>query len=76
VNEKKLCSTGIAGKSFETTVPGSLPKVSDFISESDRIEIILQLSNFHHRLGGPWEVIRFGRAKDIWEAMDPVDLSA
>ena len=70
VNEKKLCSTGIAGKSFETTAPGSLPKVLDLISEGNRIEIILQISNFHHRLGGPWEVIRFGRAKDVWEVRE------
>ena len=67
VNEKKLGSTGVVGKSFETTVPRSLPKILDFISEDDQIEIILQISNFHHRLGGPWEVIRFGKEKDVWE---------
>ena len=70
VNEKKLGSTGIVGKSFETTVPRSLPKILDFISEGDQIEIILQISNFHHRLGGPWEVIRFGREKDVWEVRE------
>jgi signal transduction histidine kinase len=70
VNEKKLGSTGIVGKSFETTVPRSLPKILDFISEADQIEIILQISNFHHRLGGPWEVIRFGREKDVWEVRE------
>jgi signal transduction histidine kinase len=70
VNEKKLCTTGIAGKSFETTVPRSLPQILDFISEADQIEIILQVSNFHHRLGGPWEVVRFGREKDVWEVRE------
>jgi len=70
VNEKKLCSTGIVGKSFETTVPRSLPKILDFISEGDQIEIMLQISNFHHRLGGPWEVVRFGREKDVREVRE------
>jgi len=65
INGKKISSAGVAGKTFETSIPKSFPKVSEFISKGNQIEIIFQISNFHHRLGGPWEVIRLGREKDI-----------
>ena len=65
VNGEKISSAGVAGKTFKTTVPDFFPEVSDFISRTNQVEIILQISNFHHRLGGPWEVIRLGREKEI-----------
>jgi PAS domain S-box-containing protein len=65
VNGEKLSFAGVAGKTYETTVPDFFPEASDFISEANQVEIILQVSNFHHRLGGPWEVIRLGREKEI-----------
>ena len=65
VNGKKLSYAGISGKTFETTVPNFFLDVSDFLSERNQLEIILQVSNYHHRLGGPWEVIRLGREKEI-----------
>ena len=65
VNGEKISFAGVAGNTFESTVPDFFPEVSDFISEANQVEIILQVSNFHHRLGGPWEVIRLGREKEI-----------
>ncbi len=65
VNGKKTSFAGVAGTTSEATVPGFFPEVSDFLSETSQIEIIVHVSNFHHRLGGPWEVIRFGSQKDI-----------
>jgi PAS domain S-box-containing protein len=65
VNGEKISFAGVAGKTFETTVPHFFQEVSDFISETNIVEIILQVSNFHHRLGGPWEVIQLGREKEI-----------
>ncbi len=67
VNGEKISYAGVTGKTSETTAPMYFPKISNFISESNQIEIILHISNFHHRLGGPWEVIRFGRERDIRE---------
>jgi PAS domain S-box-containing protein len=65
VNGEKISFAGVAGKTFETTVPNFSREVSDFISETNIVEIILQVSNFHHRLGGPWEAIRLGRENEI-----------
>ena len=65
VNGERISSAGVAGKTVETTVPSFSKEVSVFISKSDIVEIVLQVSNFHHRLGGPWEVIQLGRENQI-----------
>jgi PAS domain S-box-containing protein len=65
LNGQKESSIGIAGKNRETTVPRYFPQVLDIKTESNRIEMILQISNFDHRRGGPWEVIWLGEKKDI-----------
>jgi PAS domain S-box-containing protein len=65
VNGKKISSAGVAGESAETTVPYFHQNVSAFTSEKNTVDIVLQVSNFHHRLGGLWEVIRLGKEKDI-----------
>lgn len=65
VNGEKISVAGVAGKTFETTSPYIFPTVSDFTSETNQVDIILQISNFHHRLGGQWGVIQLGREKEI-----------
>jgi signal transduction histidine kinase len=65
VNGKHLTSAGIAGKSFDTTLPRFHPHVADFKPDSDRLDVIIQVSNFHHRKGGAWEAIHLGLADDI-----------
>jgi len=65
VNGKHLTSAGIPGKTFETTLPQFHPHVADFNPDSDRLDVIIQVSNFHHRKGGAWEAIYFGLADDI-----------
>ena len=65
VNGKHLTSAGIPGKTFDTTVPRFHPHVADFSPHSDRLDVIIQVSNFHHRKGGAWEAIHLGLAGDI-----------
>jgi PAS domain S-box-containing protein len=65
VNGEKISFAGIVGKTIETTDPYFSQEILDFISKTDVVEIVLQVSNFHHRLGGPWEVIRLGRENQI-----------
>jgi len=65
LNGQKVSSIGIAGKDRETTVPRYFPQIIACKIETNQIELILQISNFHHRRGGPWEVIRLGEEKGI-----------
>ena len=70
VNGQMVGSLGIPGQNLETTVPRQFPQIFDFAHKTDRMEIIVQVSNFHHRRGGIWEVIQLGREKDIRKAQE------
>jgi PAS domain S-box-containing protein len=65
LNDQKVSSIGIAGKDRETTVPRYFPQIIDCKVEASQIELIFQVSNFHHRRGGPREVIQLGEEKGI-----------
>ena len=65
VNGKYLTSAGTPGKTFDTTVPQFHPHVVDFKPDSDQLDVIIQVSNFHHRKGGAWEAIHLGLVDDI-----------
>lgn len=53
-------SNGIPGKTSEETQPGYKPDLKVFVNQSDTIEIIINVSNFHHRRGGFWLPVTFG----------------
>jgi len=65
VNGQKVASLGQAGIDLATTVPQQFPQIFDFEPYSNQLELIIQVSNFHHRRGGVWEAIQLGREKDI-----------
>ncbi len=65
LNDQKISSVGIAGNDRETTHPRYLPQVVEFKPETNQMDVIFQVSNFHHRRGGPWEIIRLGEEKEI-----------
>ena len=40
--------------------PSYAPRLVCFPVDTSNLEIILHISNYHHRLGGPWQVIKLG----------------
>ncbi|MEJ2729371.1 MAG: 7TM-DISM domain-containing protein, partial [Deltaproteobacteria bacterium] len=70
VNGQKVGSLGQAGENRETTIPQQYPQIFDFTPKTNKMEITINVSNFHHRRGGIWEVIQLGREKDIRQAQD------
>ncbi len=54
---------GVEGESR----PGTDPGVVFFESKADRLELVVQVSNYDHRLGGMWRGIYLGRAASILE---------
>ena len=65
LNGKHLISTGLPGQNRGTTVPRYFPQVVDFESETNQMELIFQVSNFHLRRGGVWEVVQLGTEKEM-----------
>jgi len=65
VNGKKLISEGSPGKSKEEMIPAYRPVLAGFNTDSTVLEIIMHISNFHHRAGGPWQVIKFGKESTV-----------
>ncbi len=65
LNHRKISSVGIPGIDRETTDPRYFPQVVEFKPETNQIDVIFHISNFHHRRGGPWEVIRLGEEKEV-----------
>ena len=70
VNGKILTSAGVAGASRDTTTPKWCRQVVDFEPSADYLEIVLHVSNFHHKKGGVWEAIELGRDIDLRQSQE------
>lgn len=60
VNGKELVSTGSVGTNEASSVPQYAPDVVPFFVDSNEIEIILQISNYHYKNGGTNTPVEFG----------------
>ena len=65
VDGRVLCSNGKVEISKDTMVPEYRPMVVDYIPQQNQTDIILQVSNFHHREGGPITSITLGSRAQI-----------
>lgn len=61
-------SNGIPGKSESETQPGYKPTLVVFNNTSDTINIIINVSNYHHRRGGFWLPMTFGSFRLVQKA--------
>lgn len=68
VNGMPLFYCGEAGTTRADTKPRYFPQVVEFTPATRELELILHVSNFHHKKGGPWEVIELGLARDLHHA--------
>ena len=60
INGRKLSSAGVVGHTANSTKPGFCPGIIGFQSNADLLEIVVQISNFSHKLGGAWNPIALG----------------
>ncbi|MEJ2724527.1 MAG: 7TM diverse intracellular signaling domain-containing protein, partial [Deltaproteobacteria bacterium] len=65
VNGKKVASAGVPGTERSATKPQFFPQVADFALREKEMDLLLQVSNFHHRRAGAWEAIKLGTETDI-----------
>ena len=65
INGEKKAQGGYVASSHGRSIPGYWPDVVDFISVENEVNIILHLSNFHHRKGGVWEKVILGNKRSV-----------
>ena len=65
LNGKSICSAGTVGKNSITSHPKYHPGVTDFRYSGATLDLILQVSNFHHRRGGAWNKLTLGTVADL-----------
>ncbi len=65
VNRQRMYSAGEVGQNPLSSKPQFNPGVIDFQTDENKLELIIQVSNFHHRKGGIWEPIFLGTEKQI-----------
>ncbi len=65
VNGKILAKNGETGTSKATMKPWYEPQAVSLVSDREYLDIILQVSNFFHDLGGFWKPILIGHASEI-----------
>jgi PAS domain S-box-containing protein len=64
-NGKVVGSNGKVGISKDKMVPEYRPVIIDFIPQKNQTDLILQISNFHHREGGLTKSITLGSSAEI-----------
>ncbi|MEH0158299.1 7TM diverse intracellular signaling domain-containing protein [Limibacter armeniacum] len=69
-NGKLLCSNGTVSADPKEGQGGYKPLDVTFETDSNEVEFILQISNYHHRKGGTWQRFVLGNAAQIQQARD------
>ncbi len=65
INGEKVTSAGTVGISSQTSKPQYLPQTPSFLLKGNELDIVIQVSNFHHRKGGLESTILLGCQRDI-----------
>ncbi|QYR23742.1 histidine kinase [Paenibacillus sp. sptzw28] len=60
VNGKPLAAEGMVGTNRETSRAEQFPQIVAFDGNTDRLDIVVQVSNFQHRKGGIWVDLKLG----------------
>ncbi len=68
VNGKKITSAGTVGVSPQNSKPRYSPHTAGFLVEENALDIVIHVSNFHHRKGGLESVILLGCEKEVRES--------
>ncbi|MFE5322526.1 sensor histidine kinase [Paenibacillus sp. NPDC056579] len=65
INGEQLGGAGTVGTSPETAQARYLPQLVYFSPDSPVLDIMLQVSNYDHRLGGIWNDLKLGEARQL-----------
>ncbi|MBN1646740.1 MAG: hypothetical protein JW874_01790 [Spirochaetales bacterium] len=81
IDGHEKAANGSPGMDKVSTIPGYHPLVIRFTVTENTVQIILQVANFHHRRGGPFQALLFGPANaveryDFWKLFADIMFSA
>ena len=65
VDNRLLGGVGIFSRNSEFALPEYNPRTFDLGEHSEQLQIRIDVSNYHHRLGGLWESITFGQHRQV-----------
>lgn len=67
LNNRVMSSNGEVGSTIEEEDPWYHPSSFCFIPDSDTLQVLIQVSNFHHRRGGFWQSVYMGGPGKVLE---------
>ncbi|WP_280769685.1 ATP-binding protein [Salipaludibacillus daqingensis] len=67
INGESLATSGTVGKNIENSEPDNIPQVVNFYADRERIDIVLQISNFHQRKAGIYDSILLGNPDTLYK---------
>jgi signal transduction histidine kinase len=70
LNGELRATNGKPGRSKETSTPGYKPVLLEYTPLADTIELVVEVSNFHHRQGGFWKSIKLGPPELMYRYSD------
>lgn len=65
LNDERVARNGKVGINSDQAEPGYKPKIYIFHPDSEKIELIIHVSNYKHRRGGFWKSIRMGGSERL-----------
>ena len=65
LNDRMIGSNGEVGTNQEEEKPGYEPSSFCYIPDTDTLQILIQVSNFHHRRGGFWQSVVIGSSNEV-----------
>ena len=65
VNGDLICTSGFPGSTKEQTIPLYAPSVTVLDNNSNVLDIVIHVSNFHHCRGGMWDPVYLGNVSEL-----------
>lgn len=65
LNERLIGQNGEVGTSREEEKPWYAPGSFCYVTDADTLQLLIQVSNFHHRRGGAWQSIVMGSSNKV-----------
>lgn len=65
INGQMMASVGTVGTTDKEEVPGYMNSLVEYWPQTDTLQLLFHVSNFHHRRGGIWKEVKFGELQHV-----------